>query len=140
MPYIENTPKDIRSPLARARNHGAAKTGTHHWWMQRVTAIALIPLTLWMLSCLECLITGHYTQFIEWLKSPFVAIALSLFIITSFYHAALGLQVIIEDYIHKKSAKITCLLFSQFTLFILGVICIFSILKINFGVDPFFHQ
>lgn len=134
MPYIENTEHSIRTDIARARNHGSAKSGTHHWWMQRVTAIALIPLTIWMLSCLNCLTTGNYFQFIAWIKSPLTTLMLVLFTVTSFYHASLGIQVIIEDYVHKKSWKIGLLLLSQFSLLFLGTSAIFSILKISFGL------
>lgn len=133
MPYIQNSSKDIKTPLARARNHGSAKGGTHHWWMQRVTAIALVPLTIFMLGCLSCLTTGNQMQLIEWIQNPFIAILVSLFVITSFYHAALGMQVVIEDYIHCKASKITLLLAVHFSLIVTGFICLFSILKINFG-------
>ena len=132
MPYIQNNEKSIRTSLARARNHGSAKGGTHHWWMQRVSAIALVPLVIWMLSCLDCLLSPSFEQTVLWLNNPFVAIILGLFIIISCYHAAIGLQVVIEDYVHKKSAKITALLLTNFIFFAMAAACIFAILVINF--------
>ncbi len=135
MPYIQNNSKDIKTPLARARHHGSAQSGTHHWWMQRVTAIALVPLTIWMLSCASCFTMKSQLELITWLKSPFIAIVMSLFVITSFYHAALGMQTIIEDYVHKKGTKIFLLLLVQYGLFVMGAVCLYAILKINFGID-----
>lgn len=137
MPYIQNDEKSIRSSLARARNHGSAKDGTHHWWMQRVTAIALVPLTIWMLSCLDCLLSQSFEHTVIWLNTPFVAITLGLFVIVVFYHAALGIQVVIEDYVHKKAAKVTALLLTHFAFFAMAAACLFSLLIINFKTNPF---
>ena len=128
MPYIENTKESIRTSLARARGRGASGTGTHHWLIQRVTSVALIPLTLWMLTCIECLITPEHAETVAWMTSPFVAIVLVLFTICAFYHAALGMQVVIEDYVHKPGWKFTLLILSNFTLFALGAATLFALL------------
>ena len=122
----------LHSPLKKARGLGSAKEGAHHWWMQRVTAIALVPLTIWMLSCLGCLLNGDYLRLREWIAQPFVTIVLSLFVITSFYHASLGVQTIIEDYIHNKVVKNAALLAVKYSLFAAGFISLYAILKINF--------
>ena len=134
MPYIENTSQDIKTPLARARGAGSAKGGTHHWWMQRLTAVALVPLTIWMLSCLKCLVSGNQAELVLWLQSPFAAIVMGLFIITSFYHASLGIQTVIEDYVHDKGMKTLFIILCQFGLFAAGFIALFALMKINFGI------
>lgn len=137
MPYIQNDKDSIRTPLARARGHGSAQRGTHHWWMQRVTSVALIPLVIWMLSCLDCLLTPSFEQTVMWLNNPLVAITLALFVIIGFYHAASGIQVVIEDYIHCKAAKVTALMLTHFVFFAMGAACLFSLLVINFKTNPF---
>ena len=137
MPYIQNNKDSIKTPQAHARNHGTARQGTHHWWMQRVTSIALIPLVIWMLSCLDCLLSPSFENTVMWLNNPFVAITLALFVIIGFYHTATGLHVVIEDYVHKKAAKITALILTDFAFFAMAVACLFSLLVINFKTNPF---
>ena len=126
--------KTIRTPLGRARGLGSAKEGTHHWWMQRVSSIALIPLSLYWLSCLGCMTTKDYSEFINWIGYPEVSIAAILFIIVSFYHAALGIQVIIEDYVESEGWKVTLFMLNNLTFFFLGIVCIFTIAYINFAL------
>ncbi len=124
----------IRSPLAQARGLGSAKDGTHHWWMQRVTAIALIPLSIYWLAHLDDLAEKDYAMFISWLGDPFVSIAALLFIAASFYHAMLGVQVIIEDYVHEEGSKIGCLLLNKLCFFFMGFACFFAVVYINFAL------
>jgi succinate dehydrogenase / fumarate reductase membrane anchor subunit len=105
---------DLRSDLGRARGLGSAKEGVHHWWAQRVSAIALIPLSLWFVASIVCLTDADRALAIRWLGSPVTLGLMSLFLVALIYHAALGLQVIVEDYIHGKAAKLVLLLLIQF--------------------------
>jgi succinate dehydrogenase / fumarate reductase, membrane anchor subunit len=120
----------IQTPLARARGLGSAHHGTGHWIVQRVTAIALIPLVLWLAWSVITLAGADYDTFTAWLAWPLNAVGMILFIIASFYHAALGLQVIIEDYVHCECLKIAKLLAVNLGLFALGAACVFSVLKV----------
>jgi succinate dehydrogenase / fumarate reductase membrane anchor subunit len=95
-----------RSPLATARGLGSAKSGTSHWWMQRITAVALIPLSFWLVTFLDLSLNAPYQQTVEWLVAPVNTLCITAWIIAVFYHAALGLQVVIEDYIAAEGIKI----------------------------------
>jgi succinate dehydrogenase / fumarate reductase, membrane anchor subunit len=134
---MSDNKNSIRTPLGYARGLGSSKEGTHHWWMQRVSSIALVPLSLYWLSCLPEMTTGTYAHFISWIGSPLVAIIAILFILTSFYHAALGLQVIIEDYITREGAKLSLLMLNNFTFIALGAACVFAILHISFSLHRY---
>jgi succinate dehydrogenase / fumarate reductase membrane anchor subunit len=96
-----------QTPLAKARGLGSAKTGTHHWWMQRVTAVALIPLSFWLILFIQQLFNVSYTEIKQWLSSPSNLTLLLSWSFVSFYHAAIGLQVVIEDYLSPEWLKIT---------------------------------
>jgi len=122
--------KSMRTDLARVRGLGSAKDGVHHWWMQRLTAIALVPLLLWFVAALAGLAGAGHTVTAEWLSSPLVAITMILMVIATYYHAALGVQVVIEDYIHHEGWKFFWLITVKFALFVLGVAAVFSILKL----------
>ncbi|MGZ5013961.1 MAG: succinate dehydrogenase, hydrophobic membrane anchor protein [Methylobacter sp.] len=97
---------DYRTPLSRAKGLGSAKSGTGHWWMQRITAVALVPLSFWLIKFLGLSLTAPYQQTIDWLASPVNTVCIIAWIIAVFYHAALGLQVVIEDYIAAEGPKI----------------------------------
>lgn len=92
---------DMRAPLVRASGFGPAKDGVHHWWMQRVSAVALVPLVMWFLAAIIAKTGADYTAFVAWVRNPITAILMALLLIALFYHAALGLQVIVEDYVHS---------------------------------------
>lgn len=97
---------DLRSNLSKARGLGSAKEGAHHWWMQRVTAIALIPLSLWFVQAVIKATSIHGLEGVVYLlSSPFNAIAMILFLGTAIYHGTLGVKVIIEDYVHCPCAS-----------------------------------
>jgi succinate dehydrogenase / fumarate reductase membrane anchor subunit len=119
-----------RSPLGRARGLGSAKEGTHHFWVQRVSAIALVPLTLWFVFSLARLPDASYERLVWWASAPSVAVALVLFIASVLYHSLLGVQVIIEDYVADEGAKITALLVSKFVHATAAVAGVFAVLKI----------
>lgn len=123
----------IRTPLGRARGLGSAKGGTHHWWVQRVTSVALIPLSLYFLFNLRGVTQGDYALFLAFMRDPCTAVVAILFIISSFYHAALGVQVIIEDYVHAEGLKIACLLLNKLSFLFLGAASLFAIIFISFG-------
>jgi succinate dehydrogenase / fumarate reductase membrane anchor subunit len=122
----------MRSPLGRARGLGSAREGVEHWRMQRVSAAALIPLTLWFVVSLIALTSSDYNAFIAWLKAPFVAILMVLLLIALFHHMALGLQVVVEDYVHSDRAKIPTVLAIRLACFALAVAGIFATVRIAF--------
>jgi len=95
-----------RSPLAKAVGLGSAKTGTSHWWMQRVTAVALVPLSFWLIIFLDLSLNAPYQETVAWLSSPLNTLGMVAWLLAVFYHAALGLQVVIEDYIAAEGIKI----------------------------------
>jgi len=122
----------MRSPLGRARGLGSAREGAEHWLMQRVTAAALIPLTLWLVASLIALTGSDYNTFITWLRAPFVTILIVLLLIALFHHMALGLQVVVEDYVHSELAKIPALVAIRLVCVALAVAGIFATLRIAF--------
>ena len=95
--------QNMRSPLARAIGLGSAKEGVGPWWAERVSAFALIPLTLWFAASVIAHTRSDYVTVIVWLRTPLVAILMILLLIALFYHTALGLQVVIEDYVHSAT-------------------------------------
>ena len=122
--------KGMRSDLGRVRGLGTAKEGVHHWWMQRLTAIALIPLTLWFIISIATLNNASYTETVNWLSIPLVSIFMILLVSATLYHALLGVQVVVEDYIHQEGFKFLLLIGLKFIFLVLGVVAIFSLLKI----------
>ena len=123
----------LRSPLGRVLGLGSAKDGSHHWWMQRVSAVALVLLSLWFLIALLTRGALDYVSVIEWMDHPVNATLLVLLVITVAYHSALGVQVVLEDYVSNKGAKLVSLLANQFVHLTLGAIGVFAILRVAFG-------
>ncbi len=123
----------LRTPLGRVRGLGSAKEGAAHWWAQRMTALALIPLSLWFLVSLLSAVGGGYEGAVAWIGSPFNTVLLVVLLALVFYHAALGLQVVIEDYVHPESVRIAAILATKFVLLILAVASILAVLRIAFG-------
>lgn len=123
----------LRSPLSKAVGLGSAKHGFSHWWWQRVTAIALVPLTLWFIYSVLCLIGASHAVAVDWLSSPINATILLLFVLTALFHAQTGLQVVIEDYIHLKWVNLCLLLLIKFTSVIMAVLTVISVLKVVLG-------
>ena len=123
---------DLRTPLSRAKGLGSAKEGTSHFWHQRLTALMLIPLVLWLGFSLAALPVDH-ASLVEWIRQPLVSIALVVMIIVTFYHAQMGLQTIIEDYISSHARRVPTLLLSNLSCLLLGVVGVVSVLKIAFG-------
>lgn len=126
--------KGIKTPLARARGLGAAGHGSDHWLHQRITAIANLPLMLWLVYSIVDLNGATYQDFTAWLSTPLNAILMILTILSVFYHAALGTQVIVEDYFHNEALKFLKLIGIKLFFFAACVACIFSILKIALNI------
>ena len=122
----------IRSDLAKARGLGSAHEGVEHWMAQKITAIANIPLVIWFVYSIVDLKGASYSEFTTWLAQPLNAILTILFVLSTFYHAKLGAQVIVEDYISSKWLRMVKLIGQKLFLFAIGVACIFSILKVAF--------
>lgn len=125
---------DMSTPLARARGHGASKEGgTHHWWSQRLTSIAMIPLSLWFVVSAIGLIGADHTAFAEWIGQYGNLLAMSLFIVAMFAHISQGLQVVIEDYVHSEGSKIATLVIVKGCIYLGGASCLLSIFIVAFG-------
>ena len=122
-----------RSPLGRVRGLGSAKQGTEHFWAQRVTAIALVPLALWFVASLAAYTGADHATAKAWLAEPFSAVVMVLLVVTGFHHAQLGLQVVIEDYVSTEWVKVFSIIVVKLGALALGVAAIFSVLKIAFG-------
>ena len=124
----------MRTPLGRVRGLGSAKSGTQDFWHQRVTAIANVPLTLAGLFLVISLTGRSYPAVKQILASPMVAVLLMLFVIALVTHMKIGIQIVIEDYIHDKNQKLTLVMLNNFFSWAVGLACVFAILKISFGV------
>ena len=122
--------KGMRSDLGRVRGLGTAKEGVHHWWMQRLTAIALVPLTLWFIISIASLTSASYAETVNWLSIPIVSIFMILLVSATLYHALLGVQVVVEDYIHQEGFKFVLLIGLKFIFLVLAIATVFSLLKI----------
>jgi len=121
----------MRSPLGRALELGSAKDGVKQWWVERVTAVALVPLTVWFAASIVVHTGNDYATLIAWLRTPIATILMVLLLIALFYHTALGLQVVIEDYIHS-GMKIPALLGMRVGCFALAAAGILAMLRIAF--------
>ena len=126
--------KTLRSPLGRVLGYGAAKEGTvSHWWLQRLTSAALVPLTVWFVYCLLTLPALDYATVVAWLSSTWSALLLILLVLTATRHSQLGLQVVIEDYVHSHGVKTITLVLITFAHVVIAAAATFAILKVAFG-------
>jgi len=123
----------MRSPLGRVRGLGSAREGVDHWWAQRMTSLALIPLALWFVASLVTLTGADHATAREWIAAPVPAALLVLLIVAAFYHGALGFQVIIEDYVHHEGAKVAALIAVNGLSLLLGLAGVLSVLMVLFG-------
>ena len=122
-----------RHPVARVQAMGSTKHGLGHWMNERLTSVALLPLTLWFIVSAVSLSGASYEEVRGWLAGPFNTTAMLLLIFTMFWHTSLGLQVIIEDYVHHEATKLTSLLLVKFACAALGLVCAVATLKVSLG-------
>lgn len=121
-----------RTALGRVRGLGSAKDGVHHWWAERLSAVALIPLTVWFVVSVVAMAGADYYAMRDWLGNPVVAGVLILVLITGFYHGALAAQVVIEDYIHNEPVKLALLLAVKAAAMLLGLAGVLAVMIVLF--------
>ena len=124
----------LRSPLSNVRGLGSAREGTHHFWYQRVTAMALVPLSLWIMISIVMMTSSDHATIILWFQSPINALLFLVFILALYFHAQLGVQVVIEDYIHSEWQKISCIILVKFLAILTGLASALAVLKIFLGL------
>ncbi len=122
------------SDLGKVRGLGSAKSGTEHFWMQRVTAIANLPLVIFLIYFILSHLGAPRAAVVASIKNPFCAVALSLAMVSILWHMRLGLQVVIEDYVHSETRKLAALMMINSATFILGALALYSILKMSFAL------
>ncbi len=120
----------LRAPLKVARGNGASGTGVHHWWIQRVTAVALIPLSIWFLFLVGGLLHATYPEVLAAIAQPVRAIFLIVLSVCLFWHGALGLQVIIEDYVHTRWLEVTLQVALRFGAVLAALACVMAVLSV----------
>ena len=123
----------LRSPLGRVLGHGSARSGSEHWWAQRVSAVALVPLTLWFVVSLFLKGAFDYGTMRQFIEQPFDGFLCVLLVLALAYHSFLGTSVVVEDYVHTPGVKIASLLALRFAHFLAGGAAEFAILRIVFG-------
>lgn len=119
-----------RTALYDVRGLGSARGGTRHWWMQRVTALALVPLTPWLAFSLAGLGSMEYAAAVTWVRSPLTTVLLLSTILAVAYHAKLGLQVVVEDYVHREGVKVAVLIGVKFLTLLLGLASALAVLRV----------
>lgn len=124
---------DLRAPLARVRGLGSAQHGTHHWWMQRVTAVALAPLSLWFALSLAGLVGADHATASQWLQSPINAALMIGMLLALCYHAYLGVRVVLEDYVHQRLVKVCSLLALKFALVGVALLAMLAVVRVYLG-------
>jgi len=127
-------PKHIRTPLARVRGFGAARSGTDHFWRQRLTAVANVPLTIAVVVIIILLLGRNQAAVAQILGSPLVAVIMLLFIASTTAHMRIGMQVIIEDYVHDETAKLVLIMANTFFAIAVALAAAYAILKLSFGL------
>ena len=124
---------ELRNPLQRVRGLGSAKQGSHHWLHQRLTAVGLVPLSIWFLVAALGIAGGGYADARSWLAQPWNAALMSAFVLLLFYHAKLGIQVVIEDYVHTRPLEVTLLILNLFVCLFAALFSILAIVRVALG-------
>ena len=130
----ETSVKHIRTPLARVRGRGAARSGTDHFWRQRLTAVANIPLTIAAIVIIIALLGRNQPAAAQILGSPLVAVIMLLFIVSITVHMRIGMQVVIEDYVHGETVKLVLIMANTFFCIAVALASAYGIFKLSFGV------
>jgi succinate dehydrogenase / fumarate reductase membrane anchor subunit len=125
----------METPIGRVRGLGSARSGAHHWWLERLTSVSTLLLFVWFVVSLLTLPGLDYRAVTEWLAQPLVAVPMLLLIVSTFWHLKLGLQVVIEDYVHEEGWKFFSVTLLNFFTIALAALAVFSVLKIAFGGD-----
>jgi succinate dehydrogenase / fumarate reductase membrane anchor subunit len=125
--------KSLRSPLGAVSGLGSAKGGVHHWWLQRLTSIALVPLTVWFAVALLSLPSLDHVTVVAWMAQSWTALLLILLVLVAVYHSQLGARVVVEDYVHNSGMRTLTLVMLTFLHALLAVAGVFAILKVAFG-------
>jgi succinate dehydrogenase / fumarate reductase, membrane anchor subunit len=121
----------MRSPLGRARGLGSARAGASHWWMQRLTSLALVPLTLWFLCAMVGMLGASRDDVVFWMSGPLPIVLMIALVIATFHHLQAGLQVVIEDYVHDDRLRIGSILLVKGLSLLLALACIISVLRLG---------
>lgn len=120
----------VRTPLGKVRGHGSAKSGTHHFWQQRVTAVVLVPLTLWFVWAVVRYVGAPYAEVVAFFSHPVSGVAMTMFVAAAIAHMVLGLKVVIEDYIRGEGTKVALLMLVNFLAFAIAATCLVAVLRI----------
>jgi succinate dehydrogenase / fumarate reductase membrane anchor subunit len=123
------------TPIARVRGLGSARSGAHHWWLERLTSVSTLILFVWLLVSLLRLPSLDHETVTGWLASPLAAVPMLLLIVSTFWHLKLGMQVVIEDYVHEEGLKLFSIVLLNFFAIALGATAFFSVLKIAFAAQ-----
>ena len=121
----------MRSPLGRARGLGAARAGAHHWWMMRLTSLALVPLSLWFLCAMIRMMGATRDDVVSWMAGPLPIVLMIALVIATFHHMQAGLQVVIEDYVDDHRLRIGSILLVKGLSLLLALACIVSVLRLG---------
>lgn len=128
-----SNPMSMRTPLAKVRGLGSAKSGTGHFWLQRVTAVANVVLVSFLIGLLFTLVGADYETVRRTLAKPYIAVPLLLLVLSAVTHMRLGMQTIIEDYVHSEGRKLAALMLNTFFAIVIGITCVFAVLMLSFG-------